>query len=247
MTCVSLMQNYALRTHWAPSILINTPTSSLTSRRGRLTPSGSPPSIAMEWVRPASRLVSCSKYRWWFLWWLYWWGKIVVREVTAEVGRMIMKMMRLMIINELVTLFTAESNSVMLCLLIFFWFSLLGIKFVETISHILIRYLSSTLLFIKFTAPGAQFFACAILVLSLFTVCVFMPPFLYSLYFMTAYFKIPDAAPKKAPEEISIMYSTVGTLAFTWQVRPSPTLSTLAHIPFMYHYIKFILRQIFLT
>ncbi|XP_025082370.1 contactin-like isoform X2 [Pomacea canaliculata] len=33
----------------------------------------------------------------------------------------------------------------------------------------------------------------------------------------SAYLKIPDAAPTKAPEEISIMYSTVGTLAFTWQ------------------------------
>lgn len=60
-----------------------------------------------------------------------------------------------------------------------------------------------------------------------------MPPFLCSLYFMTAYLKIPDAAPTKAPEEISIMYSTVGTLAFTWQVHPSPTLYTPGHIPFM--------------
>ncbi|XP_025080368.1 contactin-like [Pomacea canaliculata] len=30
------------------------------------------------------------------------------------------------------------------------------------------------------------------------------------------YFKIPDAAPSKAPEQVSEMYGSVGTLSFTW-------------------------------
>ncbi|XP_025082373.1 contactin-like [Pomacea canaliculata] len=32
----------------------------------------------------------------------------------------------------------------------------------------------------------------------------------------SAYFKIPDAAPRKAPDTISNMFSSMGTLAFTW-------------------------------
>lgn len=31
--------------------------------------------------------------------------------------------------------------------------------------------------------------------------------------------KIPDAPPRKAPEEIAITFSTAGTLAFMWTVR----------------------------
>lgn len=37
-------------------------------------------------------------------------------------------------------------------------------------------------------------------------------------FFKPAYFKIPDAAPSKAPEQVSEMFGSVGTLSFTWTV-----------------------------